>query len=350
MLGLGDITFVHNSLVHLIWAALAVAGVLLALELRGDEALGRFVSPLMQRRLARRMSRARRLARVGLIFASLVLGILAIMRPQTPGATETVGAGRVSADIMVVLDVSRSMLADDAAPTRLQRAKAEIADLVGKLRGHRIGLVAFAGRAAVLSPLTPDYSFFRMILDGVDTRSVSRGGTEIGTAIRKAVSAFDPGPGAKLLLLVTDGEDHDSYPEDAAKEALEAGVRIVAIGFGSETGSQISLVDPETGARSLLTDRDGAPVMSRLDGELLRKIALTTQGAYVPAGVAALDLESIVDGHIEPLVRTAGDPSLVRQIPKEHYPWFVLGSLLALLGAVALGSASAHTPGRSDIP
>lgn len=343
MLGLGDITFVHKPLVHLVWVAMAVAGALLALELRGDQALSRFVSPLMQRRLAQRMSRRRRVIRVGLIFTSLVLGILAIMRPQTPGATETVSAGRVSADIMVVLDVSRSMLADDAAPTRLDRAKAEVSDLAGKLRGHRIGLVAFAGRAAVLSPLTPDYSFFRMILDGADTRSVSRGGTAIGTAIRKAVSAFDPGPGAKLIVLITDGEDHDSYPEDAAKEALEAGVRIVAIGFGSEEGSQISLVDPDTGARNLLSDQDGNPVVSRLDGELLRKIALTTEGAYVPAGVAALDLESIVDGHIEPLARTASDSSLVRQVPNEHYFWFVLGSLLALLGSVALGASAGRS-------
>lgn len=348
MLGLGDITFVHRSLVHLVWAALAIAGVLLALELRGGEALSRFVSPLMQRRLARRPSMQRRVTRVGLILASMVLGILALMRPQSPGATQSIAAGRVSADIMVVLDVSRSMLADDAAPTRMDRAKAEIADLAGKLGGHRIGLTAFAGRAAVLSPLTPDYAFFRMILDGVDTHSVSRGGTAIGTAIRKAVSAFDPGPGAKLVLLITDGEDHGSYPEDAAKEALEAGVRIVTIGFGSEEGSQITLVDPETGARNLLTDGDGTPVLSRLDGELLRKIALTTEGAYVPAGVAALDLESIVSGHIEPLVRTAGSGSLVRQVPEEHYPWFVLGSLLALVGAVAVGTGAGT--GRDDTP
>lgn len=346
MLGLGDITFAHRSLVHLVWLALAVAGVLVWLELRGGEALGRFVSAVMQRRLARRASLGQRLTRVGLVLGCLLLGVVALMQPQVAGRTEAVASGQVAADIMVVLDVSRSMLADDVAPTRLARAKAEIADLVGKLRGHRIGLVVFAGRASVIAPLTPDYGFFRMILDSAGTTSVSRGGTEIGEAVRKAVRSFDPGPGAKLMLLITDGEDHGSYAEEAASEALEAGVRIVTIGFGSEEGSQISLVDPETGARRLLTDRDGTPVMSRLDGALLRKLALATEGAYVPAGVSALDLEAIVHDHIEPLVRAADDTPLVRQRPEELYPWFVLGSLLCLGGAVLAGASS----GRSQAP
>lgn len=345
MLGLGDISFAYRSLVHLVWLALAVAGALVWLELRGGQALSRFVSAVMQRRLARQPSLGQRLARVGLVLGCLLAGVLALMQPRLPGRAEAVAAGEVSADIMVVLDVSRSMLADDAAPTRLARAKAEIADLAARLRGHRIGLVAFAGRASVLSPLTSDYGFFRMILDSVDTRSVSRGGTEIGLAIRKAVRSFDPGPGAKLILLITDGEDHGTYAEEAAQEALEAGVRVVAIGFGSEDGSQISLVDPDTGARTLLADRDGAPVQSRLDGALLRKIALATEGAYVPAGVSALDLEAIVNDHIEPLVRAADERPLVRQRPEELYPWFVLASLLCLLGAVAVQSSR----GRSQI-
>src|SRR5690606_26203662 len=105
-------------------------------ELRGSEALGRFVSAVMQRRLARRASLGQRLARVGLVLGCLLLGVLALMQPQVAGRTEAVASGQVAADIMVVLDVSRSMLADDVAPTRLARAKAEVADLVGKLRGH----------------------------------------------------------------------------------------------------------------------------------------------------------------------------------------------------------------------
>ncbi len=344
MLAWSDLSFVHTSMVHLLWLALALSGLILWLDLRSSDALGRFVSTVMQRRLTRRLSRQQRVVRAILIGTGFAFGVLALMRPQTLGRTDRLSSGRIAADIMIVLDVSRSMLADDAAPTRLQRAKAEVGDLVGKLTGHRVGLVAFAGRAAVLCPLTEDEGFFRMILAGVDTRSVSRGGTDLGLAVRKAAESFDPGPGAKLVLLITDGEDHGGYAREAAKEALEAGVRVVSIGFGSEEGSQITLVDPDTGARSVLTDRDGQPVLSRLDGALLREMALTTEGAYIPAGVAVLDLKSIVDEHIEPLVREADTTPLVRQVPEEHYPWFVLGALICLLLAVAVGASPPRSP------
>jgi Ca-activated chloride channel homolog len=178
-----------------------------------------------------------------------------------------------------------------------------------------------------------------MALRGADPRSVSRGGTRIGDGLRAALDAFPPGPGAKLIVLITDGEDQDSHPHDAARAALEAGVVIIAIGIGSEEGSQITLVDPDTGAPSLLTDRDEIPVVSRLDGELLRQLALTTEGAYIPAGVAALDLQSIIEAHIEPIVRDAAVSS-VRVVPGERYPWFVLGALISLVAAVWLGSGT----------
>lgn len=345
MLGITDIDFLHDGLVHLIWVAIAVVAGLWFLEAQGRDALGRFVSRVMQHRLATWLSFEQRLMRSGLLLGAFILGILALMRPQTHGAGEAVSTGRVSADIVIVLDVSRSMLADDAAPTRLGRAKADIADMVSQMKGHRMGLVGFAGRATVLAPLTPDHNFFRMILGSVDTRSVSRGGTKIGTAIRKAIDVFEPGPGAKLILLITDGEDHDSYPEDAAKLALENGIRIVSIGIGSEEGSPITLVDPDTEAREQLRDKSGTLVISRLDGKLLRTIALATEGAYVPAGVAALDMESIVREHLEPLARDSQVAPPREEIPREHYTWFILGALICLFSAVAVGASA----GRSHL-
>jgi len=140
------------------------------------------------------------------------------------------------------------------------------------------------------------------------------------------------------MLLITDGEDHDSYPLDAAKEALAAGIRIVTIGFGSETGSEITLVDPETGGRSVLTDSAGVPVRSRLDGELLREVALVTEGVYVPAGVAALDLDSIVDAHVKPIVRET--QSVARTVQVEHFRELILAALLSLVVAVWVGSTT----------
>jgi len=335
---MAGVTFAQPGLVHLVWLVIGLTALLAWLDLRGRDAVRRFLSATMELRLAERPTLARRIARLALILVTLVLGVIALMRPQTRAAVEKVSSHRVAADLLFVLDVSKSMLAEDAAPNRLARARAEIAELVDRLDGHRVGLVAFAGRAAVLCPLTPDYGFFRMVLRGVSPSSISRGGTRIGEAIRTGVAAFGPGSGARLMLVITDGEDHDSFPEDAAAEAAEAGIRVVTIGFGSEEGSEITLTDPETGARSALTDRDGNVVRSRLDGELLRKIALATEGVYVPAGTAALDLESIVDSHVKPIMRETEQVS--RTITVEHYHWFVMAALTALVVATWIGSTT----------
>lgn len=351
MSALGRLTFAHKELVHLIWAVVLLTGLWAWLEFRRSAALSRLLSAVMQVRLVRRLQRRRRAVQVGLMGLVLLCGVLALMRPQTPGDPETV-TGLLSADVMVVLDVSKSMLAEDAAPSRLLRAKAEVLDLLSRLRGQRVGLVAFAGRAQVLCPLTPDYGFFRMVMEGAGPSSVSRGGTRIGDGLRAALEALSKegsgeGQGtsaSRLILLITDGEDQDSYPLDAAKAAKQAGVRVVAIGFGDERGSEITLVDPATGARRFLTDRNGQLVRSRLDGKLLRDIALATDGAYVPAGVAALDLDSIINEHIRPLVRKSAG-SMVRTVPREHYPALLLAALLFLLGAAWAGAGA----GRAGI-
>jgi Ca-activated chloride channel family protein len=230
------------------------------------------------------------------------------------------------------------MLAEDAAPNRLARAKAEINQLVGRLEDHRVGLVVFAGRAVQACPLTPDHSFFSTVLSTIDTRSAGRGGSFVGQAIKAAVRGFPAGQGAKLIVLITDGDDQDPYTQEAAKAAQHAGVKIVVVGLGSETGSNITLTDPQTGAKTTLM-HDGKPVISKLDGEALRKIALTTEGAYVPAGTSAIDLDSIMESHVQPIVRSAAEAS-VRVIPAERYQWLVLASLVCLLGALWVGAAA----------
>jgi Ca-activated chloride channel family protein len=244
------------------------------------------------------------------------------------------------------------MLAEDAAPNRLARAKSEVSRMLDKLAGHRVGLVAFAGRGTILSPLTTDYGFFRMMLRGTSTTSVSRGGTAIGEAIRVGLDAFDEDGGAasRLLLLITDGEDHESYPEDAAKMAKEAGVTIVAVGLGSETGSKIMITNPETGVQEVVRDREGIEVLTKVDGELLTKITEITEGVYIPAKVAALDLQSIVDEHIEPIVEEA-TVRATRAIPGERYPILIFLSLLSLLASVlvSVGSRSRARKRRAHV-
>ena len=330
-----DWQFAEVQRIHLVWLALAAVIAIGVLELRGRSALGAFLSPVMQRRLAAQATTGRLLARLGLILLAMLAATGALMRPQVRGETETVSSMQTTADVMFVLDTSRSMLAEDAAPNRLARAKAEIAQLVGKLEGHRVGLIAFAGRAAAMCPLTPDHSFFTTVLATVDTRSAGRGGTRVGEAIKTAVRGFPAGQGAKLIVLITDGDDQDPYSEDAAKLARDAGIKIVAIGLGSETGSEITLTDPATGAKTTLM-HDGKPVISKLNGDQLRKIALVTEGAYIPAGTSAVDLESIMKTHVAPMV-SAAVASAQRVIPAERYSWLVLAALGFLFAALWVG-------------
>jgi len=334
------LTWAHPERVHLVWAALALVGLLAWLELRGQDLLGRFVSAVMAGRLAARPSATARALRLGLVLLCLVAGVLALMQPRSRSRTETLAPDALSADVMVVVDVSRSMLAEDAAPNRLERARTEVGELVGAMRRHRFGLIAFAGRAAFLCPLTNDHAYFRMVLGQVGPGSVTRGGTRIGEALNAAVDAFGPGTSARLIVLITDGEDHESYPLEAAERARAQGIRVVSIGFGDENrGSPITLTDPRTGARSELRDGDGKVVISKLDGALLRQIADKTGGAYVPAGTSGLDLPSIVAEHIEPIAR-AGTAATGRSVPAELFPWFVLASLLALIAAAAIGGTA----------
>lgn len=333
--------FLHPERVHLIWLAIAFVVVIGLFEIRGLKSVKRLLSEVMGKRLIQSAARWRSVVRFCLMLTCLLVGILAMMRPQSARPDESVWAREAAAEIMVVLDVSRSMLAEDAAPNRLARAKAELRDLARALPGHRMGLIAFAGRAVILSPMTADRSFFRLVLSEVDTDTVTRGGTRIGDALLKAVESFNPGPGAKLIVLITDGEDHDSFPLDAAKEARDQGIHIISIGFGSEKGSPIEVTDPLSGERKPLVDRDGRTVLSRLDGDLLRELALKTDGIYVPAGVGVLDLESIVEFHIAPLIKEAGMVT-TRMVRTERYPIWVMTAFVSLILAVWVGSGGSR--------
>ncbi|HTL37443.1 MAG TPA: VWA domain-containing protein [Kofleriaceae bacterium] len=332
-----NITWQHLERVHLVWVVLMFVAGLVVLEVRARTAMSTFLSPVMQRRLTAQPSFVRAMIKLGLITAALLALVVALMRPQARGENETVTVSQASADVLFVLDVSRSMLADDAAPNRLVRAKAEIGQLVGKLEQHRVGLIAFAGRAVPVCPLTPDHSYFNTVLGTVDTRSAGKGGSRLAEAIKAAVRAFPQGQGAKLMVLITDGDDQDKpeYTQEAAKSARDAGIKIVVVGIGSEAGSQITLTDPQTGAKTTLM-HDGKPVISKLDGAVLRKIALTTEGAYIPAGTSAIDLDAIMESHVTPIVKQAAAGS-VRVIPAERYVWFVLAALVLFVAALAVG-------------
>ena len=341
------ISFARPEWVAAVWVWLGVWLAVGLLERRGSDVLDRLISPLMQGQLVDRPSQWRRTLRYVLLGLSGLAMSIASMQPQM--GERFVATPRLGAEIMVAIDVSRSMLADDAKPNRLERAKAEIRDLLGYLGDDHVGLIAFAGRASVLSPMTPDKSFLRLALDEAGAHSVPRGGTKLAEAIRRAVVGFGaPGPAQRALILITDGEDHDSFAVDAAKAAAEAGIKIIAIGFGDERGSEIFVRDPRTGARTQVRDSEGRPVISRLNGDLLRELALATDGAFVPAGTGVLDLASIYDAHISPLTRGKMDDR-GRTIRDEAYQLFLLVAFICLLTGIWVGAGSRGRGARSLI-
>lgn len=330
-----DFVFAEPRWLHALWIVLAAAVVFVLLERRAGRKFEGLVSLVMQTHLVAGPSARQRQLRIGFLALTAACGVIGLARPQW--GFEYVKTPRSSAELMIALDVSRSMLAEDVVPNRLERAKAEIRDLLEYLSGDHVGLIAFAGRASVLAPMTPDFGFFRLVLDGLGPHSVSRGGTRLEEPIRKAIQGFRAtGDVSRVLLLITDGEDHDSFPIEAAKEAAERGIRIIAIGFGSESGSEIPITDPRTGARILVRDSDGQIVYSRLDGDMLREMALITDGVYVPAGTGALDLDSIYEQHIAGLMRAEIDDQ-GQVVRKEGFQWAVLAAMAMLLASVFAG-------------
>jgi Ca-activated chloride channel family protein len=205
---------------------------------------------------------------------------------------------RKGRDIVILLDTSRSMLAEDIKPSRLERSKIAINDLLSKLGGDRIAIITFAGNSTVKCPLTQDYAFVRMVLADISTESTSRGGTMIGDAIRKATEeVFDKQTREyKDLILITDGEDHDSFPLQAAEKAATDGIRIIAIGLGDEKEGARIPITGENGEKTFLK-YNGKEVWSKLGGDTLRNVVYATEGGkYLPVEPGTtLDLGEIYE-------------------------------------------------------
>ena len=214
--------------------------------------------------------------------------MIGLSRPQIGAKLkehETKGA-----EIMIVLDVSNSMLAEDYSPNRLERAKLAISRLVDKLRDDRIGLIVFAGNSFVQLPITTDYVSAKMFLNSISTESVPVQGTAIGDAINTAMRSFSAqSEKSRAIIVITDGENHEDDPVAAAAQAAEMGVRVFTIGVGSPEGKPIPM-DGE-----LLTDKNGDIVVTRLDETVLQDVARAGNGVYVRAGNSEFGLNPVID-------------------------------------------------------
>lgn len=226
--------------------------------------------------------------RLSLFSIGFFFFVIGLSRPQIGAKLkehETKGA-----EIMIVLDVSNSMLAEDYSPNRLDRAKLAISRLVDKLRDDRIGLIVFAGSSFVQLPITTDYVSAKMFLGSISNESVPVQGTAIGEAINTAMRSFSAqSEKSRAIIVITDGENHEDDPVAAAKQAAEMGARVFAIGVGSPEGKPI----PMNG--ELLKDKDGEIVVTRLDEKVLQDVAAAGNGVYVRAGNSEFGLNPIIE-------------------------------------------------------
>jgi Ca-activated chloride channel family protein len=251
----------------------------------------------------------------------LLCFIIGIARPQMGAKLKEHEAK--GAEIMICLDVSNSMLAQDYSPSRLDRAKLAITRMVDRLQGDRIGLIIFAGTSFVQLPITTDYVSAKMFLGSIDTGSVPIQGTAIGDAILTAAKSFSAqSEKSRAIVVITDGENHEDDAADAAKQAAELGIKVYTIGVGSVQGQPI----PVNG--ELLKDSEGNIVVTRLDEETLRKVAREGGGAYVHAGNEEFGLNPIVDDIKK--MEAERFNSIVFEDFDEQYMYF-LGAALFLL-------------------
>lgn len=296
-------------------------------------ALERFVDASLAGRLAAVNYGARRWKAV-LLVTGILFGALALVQPRW--GFEWREVKRKGVDVFVLLDVSKSMLTEDVRPNRLAQARFACEDLLNKLEGDRIGLIAFAGTAFVQCPLTIDYEAFRLTLRDASPDIIPRGGTAIGAAIRTALKAFEAGEGRdRAIVLITDGEETESDALAAADEAAKAGVHIYAIGVGTAEGELIPVREPGK-PMEFLKDQEGKVVKSRLDEETLRQLALKTQGIYVRSAAGDFGMDTIYEKGIAQLQRKEAESKLQKRY-FERFQW-PLGIGLALLALEAFVS------------
>jgi Ca-activated chloride channel family protein len=288
----------------------------------------RFGDEAMVRELMPHYSSAKGWVRIVLFTLAFMFFVIGLARPQI-GAKLSERKIK-GAEIMICLDVSNSMLAEDYSPNRLERAKMAISSIVDKLRDDRIGLIIFAGTSFVQLPVTTDYVSAKMFLSSIDAGSIPVQGTAIGDAIHTAIKSFSAqSEKSRVIILITDGENHEDDAVAAAKEAGDSGIKIYTIGVGSTQGQPIP-VDGQ-----LLTDKDGNIVVSKLDEAVLRKVAAAGGGAYVHAGNDEFGLNPIIDD----IRRMEGEEfsSVVFEQYDEQYVYFFALALLLLVIEILVG-------------
>ncbi len=335
--------FAYPHVLWLFWALPVFVLVLVRSRSAATERVEEFTGSVLRDELSASVDHRRRRWRATLRILGLALLIFAAARPQW-GASE-VEVQQKGIDLVIALDVSRSMLAEDVQPNRLFRAKAELGDLIDGLEGDRVGLVFFAGGAFPQCPVTVDYPAARLFLSQADPSMISSQGTDIGTAVDVALKLFDQDRGRhRVILLVTDGEDFADGIEAAAQKLRKSGVVLHAVGIGTAGGAPIPKISDDGRREGFVRDSQGNVAMSRLEEGALLELARSTGGIYLRAGTAGIDVARLrteldaVEG------RSYSEQRVVSY--QERFAWPLILSML-LLGIEALLNDRRPEPRRA---
>ena len=296
-------------------------------EHRGLNRLQQFVSARLLPQLAGTVNRQRRIIRFALQLLGLALAIVSLAQPRWGYTFEDVK--RKGLDLLIAVDTSRSMLSNDVQPSRLERVKLAIQDLVDELQGDRVGLIAFAGRSFLQAPLTIDYDAVIEAVNDLDTKTIPEGGTNISSAIELATQSFGKSAmGNRALIIFTDGEELSGDAVKSAKAAADAGVRIFTVGVGTPQGSLIP-VTGDNGETSFVKDINGQVVKSKLDDKRLREVAEATGGFYLHLENGPRTMQQVQGEGLAKMQAAEMDVRLSRR-PIERYEWPLGGALIAL--------------------
>ena len=310
--------------------------------MRREASLRRIGDPALIERLSTAVNRGMRRRRLFLWFIGITLIIIALARPQWGSDVQIVEHRGVQ--VMVALDISRSMLAQDLKPTRLDRAKLEISDMMSRLTGDEVGIVLFSGASFIQFPLTFDYATARTYLRNANPGAITRQGTVIARAIDTAMTGFnEERVSQKIIVIMTDGENHEGDPVAKARQAADEGAVVYTVGFGSLEGEPIPIYDPQGNVTGYHQDEQGRAVISRLDESTLQEVARAGGGRYFRAADRGA-IAGLVDE-----IQSFQDESLQSEFNRtriERFQVFLLAGILSLVLAEIMTDRFSFSPWR----
>ncbi|MBF0620196.1 MAG: VWA domain-containing protein [Candidatus Omnitrophica bacterium] len=304
---------------------LPFVGLVVMLARRRRKKVAEFVEKELSNVVAANFSPERYTWKNVFLVLTFLFSILALTRPQWGFEWQEVK--RRGVDILIAIDTSKSMLTEDLKPNRLERTKLAVKDLLRKLKGDRVGLIAFAGDAFLVCPLTADYAGFQLSLDDLSIDTVPRGGTNLGKAIETALGGYTDIPAQyKAVVILTDGENWEGDPLVWARKAAEKKIRVYTIGIGTREGELIRVPD-DKGEMGFLKDKEGNFIKSRLNEPLLKEIAAATSGAYARASGAEFGLDYLYDNELSRMEKR----DIESDMEKRYHDRYQIFAGLALL-------------------